>query len=134
MFACLKAEQEVLQRCEEHERPHLQNIARQVAGWMGYDTAFGQELMTNWRSGDTRTILVHETKERGKGSPGYANGDFIDTARRLAPNHLKEIEDFRRTSHAEGGVVSVRTIVQHLNEKFAGTGEKQMNAAFLTDL
>jgi hypothetical protein len=118
----------------EHERPHLQNIARQVAGWMGYDTAFGQELMTNWRSGDTRTILVHETKERGKGSPGYANGDFIDTARRLAPNHLKEIEDFRRTSHAEGGVVSVRTIVQHLNEKFAGTGEKQMNAAFLTDL
>ncbi len=34
VFACLKAEQEVLQRCEEHERPHLQNIARQVAsGW-----------------------------------------------------------------------------------------------------
>jgi len=113
----------MLGHCEDHERPHLKNIAIEVANFMGYDTAFGQELMTNWRSGDTRTILVHETKERGKGSPGYANGDFIDTARRLAPNHLKEIEEFQRASHKDGGVVCVRTITQHLNEKFAGTGE-----------
>lgn len=122
---CIKLEIEVLAHCEERdERPKLKGIAVAVAGVMGYDTAFAQELMANWRSGDTRTILVHETSARGKGSPGFANGDFIDTARRLSPVHLKEIEDFRRNSHAEGGVVSVRTIVQHLQEKFAGTGEE----------
>ena len=120
VFSCLKVEKDVLESCEERERPKLKKIAIEVAALMGYDRAFGQELMANWRL--DKTILVHETQERGKGSPGYANGSFVDTARRLAPAHLKAIEEFRRTCHAEGGVCSVRTVVQHLNTLFYADG------------
>ena len=120
VFSCLKVEKDVLESCEERERPKLKEIAVEVAALMGYDRAFGQELMANWRL--DKTILVHETQERGKGSPGYANGSFVDTARRLAPAHLKAIEEFRRTCHAEGGVCSVRTVVQHLNTLFYADG------------
>jgi hypothetical protein len=116
VFACLQVEQEVLQKCAENERPKLKDIAIQVARLMGVDHSFGRQLMANWRHDGS--ILVHETQERGKGSPGYANGTFIDTARRLAPEHLKAIEMFRRQCHADGGVCSVRTVVQHLNASF----------------
>ena len=116
IFACLKVEKDVLSNCTDEQRPKLKDIAIRVAGLMGYDTAFAQRLMANWRLDGS--ILVHETQERGKGSSGYASGRYIDTARRLAPEHLKAMEEFRRQCHADGGVVSVRTVCQHLNETF----------------
>ena len=108
VFACLNVEKDVLRHCKEEERPKLNEIAVSVARLMGYDTGFAQQLMANWRLDGT--ILVHETQERGKGSSGYVDGSFVDTARRLAPEHLKAMEEFRRTCHAEGGVCSVRTV------------------------
>jgi hypothetical protein len=116
IFACLQLEQEVLERCEGNDRPVLNKIADAIARLMGYDHEFGQQLMSNWR--DDQSILVHESQTRGKGPPGYRDGTFIDTARRLAPEHLKAIEEYRRECHKNGGVCSVRTIVNHLNEKF----------------
>ena len=126
IFACLKVEKDVLLNCTEEQRPKLNDIAIRVAGLMGYDTAFAQRLMANWRLDGS--ILVHETQERGKGSSGYADGRYIDTARRLAPEHLKAMEEFRRQCHADGGVVSVRTVCQHLNETF-GSDDSDPNGA-----
>jgi hypothetical protein len=105
-----------MESCKGNERPILNKIADAVARMQGYDNKFGQLLMSNWR--DDQSILVHESQTRGKGSPGYRDGTYIDTARRLAPEHLKAIEEYRRELHKTGGVCSVRTIVNHLNEKF----------------
>ena len=116
IHVALKMEQQVLEKCDRDEQPSLKKIANHTATMLGYDTAFGQELMANWRA--EKSVLVHESQLRGKGSPGYANGDFIDTARRLSPEHLREMEAFRAKSHKEGGVVSVRTVCEHLTETF----------------
>ena len=116
VFACLKLEEEVLACCKGNERPRLNKIADAIARMMGYDNKFGKQLMSNWR--DDQSILVHESQTRGKGSPGYKNGTYIDTARRLAPEHLKAIQEYREHCHKTGGVCCVRTVVNHLNEKF----------------
>ena len=91
MFACLKLEEEALETCRGKQRPNLNKIADAIAKMLGYDNKFGQLLMSNWRV--DQSIMVHESQTRGKGSPGYRDGTFIDTARRLAPEHLKAIED-----------------------------------------
>jgi len=123
IFSCLKLEVEVLESCTGNDRPILNKIADAVARMQGYDNKFGKLLMSNWR--DDQSILVHESQTRGKGSPGYRDGTYIDTARRLAPEHLKAIEEYRRELHKTGGVCSVRTIVNHLNEKFEIEGSSQ---------
>jgi hypothetical protein len=123
IFSCLKLEAEVLESCTGNDRPILNKIADAVARMQGYDNKFGKLLMSNWR--DDQSILVHESQTRGKGSPGYRDGTYIDTARRLAPEHLKAIEEYRRELHKTGGVCSVRTIVNHLNEKFEIEGSSQ---------
>ena len=59
--------------------------------------------MANYRR--DRSILVHETQYHGKGSAGYADGQFINTGWWLAQVHLKATEDFRWQCHEDRGGV-----------------------------
>jgi hypothetical protein len=87
-------------------------------------------VMANYRR--DRSILVHETQYHGKGSAGYADGQFINTTWRLAPVHLKAMEDFWWQCHEDGVVCSVRTVWQHLNETF-GCDTKVSNCIGILD-
>ena len=57
-------------------------------------------------------MLVHDSSNRGKGSPTY-----VDSARLLGAAELKTIDEFITQTHSEGGSLSVRQIADELNSK-----------------
>jgi hypothetical protein len=69
-------------------------------------TALVQNFLTDG------TVLVHDSSNRGKGSPAY-----VDSARLLGAAELKTIDEFITQTHSDGGSLSVRQIADELNNK-----------------
>lgn len=75
-------------------------------------TNWPRELRKNYE--EDGTVLVSSTDCVGRGSPNY-----VDNARKLSPLHLVEIDAYCDRSHKNGVTVTVISIKNWLDEKYA---------------
>ena len=85
-------------------------VARHASDLLHANHHNGKALFENFLSDGT--VLVHDSSNRGKGSP-----DYVDSARLLGSAELKTMDDFITDTHNDGGSLSVRQIADHLMEK-----------------
>lgn len=94
----------------EDPRVNETTVARRASELLHANHQNGMALFQNFLTDGT--VLVHDSSNRGKGSP-----DYVDSARLLGRDELKTMDDFITDTHNSGGSLSVRQIADHLMEK-----------------